>query len=224
MISTFFKTNWFWISLALIVLVALVQKKGHLFKLPTAPEKREQSAAPPAEKYTTATAEPNNAQMAMLPTSSRPARALPAIDDATAMAFLRRFGNVAVGEHKKYGIPASVVLACAYINSSAGQRPTTQQANNFFALPCSPSWEGRTASIDGHCYRRYERAWDSFRDFSLYLHNQDWLPEARKNCGSDWRKWANALASHDLSDVANFETEIRKVVEAYRLFELDGKG
>ena len=219
---TFFKTHWFWVALALIVLVAFVQKKILPPKPSPVPAKREQSAAP-AEKYTAAVSESPTAQMALVPSSGRQLRLMPTLDDAAAMAFLRRFGNVAVGEHKKYGIPASVLLASAYVNSFAGQRASAQQANNFFALPCSPVWEGRTASLDGHCYRRYERAWDSFRDFSLYLHNQDWLPDARKNCGSDWRKWASALASHDLSDVAGFEAELRKVVEAYRLFELDGQ-
>ena len=218
---TTFKTHWFWVALALIVLVAFVQKKILPPKPSPVPAKREQSA-PPAEKYTAAVSEPTAAQMALVPSGGRQPRPMPTLDDATAMAFLRRFGNVAVGEHKKYGVPASVLLACAYVNSSAGQRTTVQQANNFFALPCSPVWEGRTASLDGHCYRRYERAWDSFRDFSLYLQNQPWVAEARKNCGSDWRKWASALAAHDLSDVAGFEAELRKVIEAYRLFDLDG--
>lgn len=220
---TAFKTHWFWVALALIVLVAFVQKKILPPKPSPVPAKREQPA-PPAEKYTAAVSEPPAAQMALVPSGGKQLRPLPVLDDAVAMAFLRRFSNVAVGEHKKYGVPASVVLACAYVNSFAGQRPTAQQANNFFALPCSPTWEGRTASLDGRCYRRYERAWDSFRDFSLYLHNKDWLPEARKTCGSDWRKWASTLAARDLSDVAGFEAELRKVIEAYRLFELDGKG
>jgi hypothetical protein len=223
MTSIFFKTNWFWISLALLIAAAFVQKKM-LFRGPSPlPQKREQSAAPPAEKYTAAAAEPSTAQLAMVPVSSRSLRPLPALDDATAMAFLRRFSNVAVGEHKKYGVPASALLACAYVSSFAGQRPTAQQANNYFALPCSPDWQGRTASLDGHCYRRYERAWDSFRDFSLHLQSQGWMAEARSRCGTDWRKWAAELAAHDLSDVANFDTELRKAVEAYRLFELDGK-
>lgn len=223
MTSTFFKTNWFWIALPLLVATAFIYKKRPFSKPIPAPQKREQSAAPPAEKYTAAVAESSTAQLAIVPSNSRALRPLPTLDDATAMAFLRRFSNVAVGEHKKYGIPASALLACAYVNSFAGQRPTAQQANNYFVLPCSPAWQGRTASLDGHCYRRYERAWDSFRDFSLYLQSQDWVAEARSQCGADWRKWAAALAAHDISDVANFEAELRKAVEAYRLFELDGK-
>ncbi|HMX38749.1 MAG TPA: glucosaminidase domain-containing protein [Saprospiraceae bacterium] len=206
------------------MLGAFVQKKKLFFhKEPGAPAKREQRQET-TERFTAAVQpDPASSQMGFSGGGSRAARTLPAISDEAAMAFLRRFSNVAVGEHKKYGVPASVLLACSYVNSAAGQRLTAQQANNFFAMPCSPMWQGRTASLEGHCYRHYERAWDSFRDFSLYLHEQQWVADARQSAGSDWRKWAAVLASHEVSDVANFEAELRKVVEAYRLFDLDGQ-
>lgn len=224
MIGSFFKTYWFAIALCLIVLGALVQKKKLFFSTaPVAPAKREHLQSG-TEKYTAAPAtEQGASEMGFSGGKSSGTRSLPAISDETAMAFVRRFGHVAVGEHKKYGIPASVLLACAYVNSAAGQRNTAQQANNFFAMPCSPAWQGRTASLNGHCYRHYERAWDSFRDFSLYLNEQGWMQETRRSAGADWRKWVHVLSAHDLSDVSNLEAELQKVIESYRLFDLDGQ-
>lgn len=224
MILKFFKTNWFQVSLALIVLTAIAQRTTILSRASNTLPHREQKTAP-LEKYTAATAAAASegaVQMGIGTSTPRPALHLPPLDDATSLAFLRRFSNVAVGEHKKYGIPASVLLACAYVNSFAGQRPLVLEANNFFALACSPTWDGRTHSLNGHCFRRYDRAWDSFRDFSLYLTRQSGFDSLRKTAGSDWRKWAAGLAVQDVSDVADFEAEVKKAVESYRLFELDG--
>lgn len=221
----FIKTNWFQLSLGLILVTAFAHKKMHLFDRAAVPDRKEQKSRI-TEKFSEAvaasTAE-SAGQMGLLPGGSQQAHALPTIDDATALAFLKRFSNVAVGEHTKFGIPASVILACAYVNSSAGQRPLAQQANNFFALSCTSTWDGKSHSLNGRCFRKYDRPWDSFRDFSNYLTSQQWFAGLRKSAGLDSNKWISALAGHGLSDVTNFEGEVKKVVETYRLFELDGK-
>ena len=148
---------------------------------------------------------------------------MPVVDDATAVAFLKRFGNLSVNERKKFGIPPSVLLACAYVNSHSGQRMAALQVNNFFALPCGGGWDGAVATLDGQCFRRYDTAWASFRDFGAFASRQPWFEETRKSAGNDWQLWLKMLDGKSISDVRNNTAEMRTVIETYRLYELDGQ-
>lgn len=210
----FVKTHWFVIALALLVLAALARKNGRgIFGRSVRQEKYTEQRDSAAE----------TAQMGILPESGAAVRDLPAISQATATAFLKRFGAVSVAEHKKYGVPASIVLGIAYVNSFAGQREVARSAKNYFALPCGSEWEGSNIELGGKCFRRYETAWEGFRDFSLYLQAREWMSAAKSNNGQDWQAWVTFLAEQPVSDVRHFEKELKTVIEAYRLYELDEK-
>jgi flagellum-specific peptidoglycan hydrolase FlgJ len=211
----FLKTNWFSSALALLLLVAVVKKQGR-----KSPAKQTQQSQ--TEKMTqAATAAETPTQLGISSEMQAGTPRVPDIDASTAMAFFTRFGPVAAGERKKFGIPASVLLGCAYVNSYAGGRKPAQQANNYFALGCSPDWDGGAADCESRCMRRYNTAWESFRDFSIWLAGSDWWGDAKKSAGKDWRKWAKILGEKEVSDVQNFESELVKAIEEYKLYELD---
>ncbi len=211
----FFKTNWFAIALVLLLLVA-VGRNNPRFRFWNAG-----STTVTSEKYTdvsTSTA----AHLDLFGGGGSAEVSMPSIDDATAVAFLKRFGNLSVNERKKFGIPPSVLLACAYVNSHSGQRIAALQANNFFALPC-PGWDGAVATLDGQCFRRYDTAWASFRDFGTFVSRQSWFSDVRKSAGNDWQEWLKKLDGKSISDVRNNTSEMHTVIETYRLYELDGQ-
>ena len=225
MMWKFIKSNWFSIALILLLAMAIVRRGPGLMGGSGATPRPEMTNSKP-ERFTdkqVADASPPSTLSLSLPDAAQVRRSMPAVEDAVAVAYLRRFGNVVVGEHKKFRVPASVLLALSYVNSFSGTRETAQQAQNFFALSCSPEFEGQTLTLDGRCFRRYDTAWESFRDFSIYLAGQEWLGAVRSQAGQDWRLWVKALASRDVSDVENFEQEMTKVIQAYRLFELDAR-
>ena len=118
---------------------------------------------------------------------------------------------------------AGVAGFAAGLGMLAGQREAARSAKNYFALPWGPEGEGAGVELGGKCFRRYETAWESFRDFSLYLHTRDWMPDAKQRNEQDWRAWAAFLAEQQVSDVRHFEREWKGVIEGYRLYELDEK-
>ncbi len=211
----FIKTNWFTIAIVLLLLVAIGRNNPRL-KFWNA-----DSPTVAGGKYTDAS--PGAAAHLDLFGSGSGEVTMPTIDDATAVAFLKRFGNLSVNERKKFGIPPSVLLACAYVNSHSGQRIAALQVNNFFALPCGGDWTGAVATLDGQCVRRYDTAWASFRDFGVFVSHQSWFGDVRKSAGSDWQQWLRMLDGKSISDVRNNTAEMRTVIETYRLFELDGQ-
>ena len=214
----FIKTNWFSIALVPLVLGAIARKNLRFNNGGSAsPDRKEQKEANP-EKYTAAG---GKSTLDILPESAGLSRRLPSVDKAAAIAFVRRFEKVAISERKKFGIPSSVLLACAFVNSSAGQRNFVEPANNFFALPCTSDWEGETATVDGRCLRKYESAWASFRDFSIFLSSQEWFGSVKKSAGKDWQVWIKEIADRDISDVPNVRNELEKAIQTYRLYDLD---
>lgn len=210
------KTNWFSIALVCIVVLAVVRKGLHInighSNTPASGEK--------VEKYTEiASGNTSGATMGLVPAlGTKIAPTNESID-----AFIKRFTAVAVSEKKKFGIPASVILAAACVNSSAGQRAVCLKNNNFFALTCDASWEGPSASVDGQCYRRYETPWESFRDFSIHLTGQEWFGTLRKSARRDWQAWVNGMRESDVSDMPHCREEMVRVIRTFNLDALDNR-
>ncbi len=218
MLLGYIRKRWFTIALLLIVLIAIARKNLRFQAGDTAAPPREE----PREKYTDDVAPAKSASLLNLGSDGAGPRVLlPEIDDATSMAFLKRFAQVAVAEQKKFGMPASVLLGCAYINSFAGRRDCAIQANNYLAVRCSPDWTGPVSSCSGACFRQYETAWESIRDFNVHFSRKDWYVALRKSAGQDWKQWARVLADHRVSDVEDFSEKLPDVIREYRLYELD---
>ncbi len=141
-------------------------------------------------------------------------------DEAAAMAFLKRFAPVALGEQRKFDIPASVILAAALVESQAGQCAPAREANNFFLLPDgSPAQSGVFFDKNGQKWARFKTPWDSFRANSLYIEQR--FSGLKKSAGGDWRAWLEGLARGGYSPVPGFEQMAKQAVGQFQLEEID---
>jgi len=142
------------------------------------------------------------------------------IDEATKQAFIDRFDRVAVDERKRYGVPAAVILGNAMLLSQSGKSPAAQEGKNFFRLPCTPDWKGKSGIYRGDCLRHYDRAWTSFRDHSLFLTTGKYahLKQLRNRA---YTSWAQALEDNGFAQEAGYARQLIAVIERHRLYELD---
>lgn len=208
----FIKKNWFYIGLfALAVIYFKKELRAYVSPSPSAGQ----------EKFTEKKEGEGQSLLGIGTGGKIVARAMPDIAPADAKAFLKRFAKVAQGEQEKFKVPASALLALAYVNSYAGTRPLATEGNNYFATPCGSLWDGDQMNVSEQCYRRYEKAWDSFRDASSQLSATRWAQAISKKGNNDWQTWVEAFAQNEYSDVPDAANEMGKVVKAYRLFELD---
>ncbi len=210
----FFKTNWFSIALVLLVLGAILRSKGE-FSLQNyfLSKNGQRETTGLNDKRATALG------LAMEP-ATRSAQPLE-VDQAIATEFLKRFGPVAVSERKKFGVPASILLAAAFLNSNIGLDAAAVDASNFFSLPCTKEWEGASVTLGERCVRKYDTAWASWRDFSIYLTTQEWYGDMRQAAGKDWKKWAKGMSNKEISPVSNFGQKLAEVITFYHLDQLD---
>jgi len=209
----FFKTNWFSIALVLLVLGTILRSKGEFSFQNCFSSKTGKTETLDFNKGETSFG------LAMEPVrrSAQPIE----IDQATATAFLKRFGAVAVSERKKFGVPASILLATAFLNSNIGLNDAAVAANNLFTLPCSKEWDGASVALGDQCVRKYDTAWASWRDFSIFLTTKDWYGDLRHTAGKDWKKWAKGLNNKEISPISNFGQKLAEVVTFYHLDQLD---
>jgi hypothetical protein len=209
----FVKKNWFYIGLALLSLIYFRKDLSIILR--------------PGEEKTTekiSEKEKDGGESLFGITGNGtlvPGGELPEIPEETAKSFLRRFAKVAQGEQKKYSIPSSALLALAFVNSHSGTRPLATAANNYLALPCGENWDGPTAELGNLCFRRYETAWMSFRDGSEQLSASRWAQKLIKGNVSDPAQWVDAFVENKYSDIKDADKAMKKVIKAFRLFELD---
>ena len=219
-----------WMKLAFITLTAYVAfEKEWTFTINMdGPPVQTQSAGfeSPLPPQAVSTALPVDVELPPAKPAS-PFEALPT-DDAKARrykAYIRRFEKVALAEKKKFGIPASVKMAQALLESDAGQSPLARQTNNHFGMKCF----SRRCSKD-HCvnfgddhhkdfFRRFNTPWESWRAHSLLIANGKY--KSLLQYGDDYRKWAQGLSRLGYATDPRYPQKLINTIETYQLDWLD---
>ena len=127
----------------------------------------------------------------------------------------------------KYGIPASIILAQACLESADGNSRLATKANNHFGIKCGNNWKGKTISHkDGskkECFRRYNRVEDSYRDHSEFLRKgirYQSLFDLRKD---DYKAWAHGLKAAGYATDPKYARLLIEIIEENKLYEYDNK-
>lgn len=146
---------------------------------------------------------------------------------ATSMSgydYIDRYKDIAIEEMDKYGIPASIKLAQALLESGNGNSTLAREANNHFGIKCTSEWSGgKTYKEDDRkndCFRVYQRAEDSFRDHSRFLLRSRYaaLFELDKD---DYKGWARGLKSAGYATNPRYADLLISLIERYDLHQYD---
>ena len=140
-------------------------------------------------------------------------------EDAKAN-YIARFSSVAVGEMRKFGIPASITLGLAILHSNYGASELAQGGHNHFDITCADNHlaEGLVGRNihQGECYIQYQNAWTSFRANSLKL-NAAHYKELKEIAGADYNIWISGLQKMGYPKA----DDLLVVIEAHQLFQFD---
>ncbi len=113
------------------------------------------------------------------------------------LKYIDTYKDVAQYNMKKYGIPASIILGQAILESGSGTGNLCVQANNHFGIKCHNDWIGESIKYDDdakdECFRKYDKGADSFRDHSLFLTTRSRYAELFQLKATDYQSWANGL-------------------------------
>jgi hypothetical protein len=145
--------------------------------------------------------------------------------EATVDSYIEKFKLVAVQDMQVYGIPASIKLAQAIIESRAGLSPLASEANNHFGIKCHKEWTGKRFIYDddltGECFRKYEDPFDSFHDHSEFLTTRDRYRLLFTLDITDYKAWAQGLKDAGYATNPKYPEILIKTIEKYHLYRYD---
>lgn len=140
-------------------------------------------------------------------------------------SYIRRFQETAQTEGQKYGIPASVKMAQAIIESNAGRSGLSTKNNNHFGIKCFSKncKKGHCANFnDDHhkdFFRKYKSPWESWRAHSKFIAKGRY--KGLKKHGNDYEAWAYGLKKLGYATDPNYPQKLIQKIEQYRLDLLD---
>lgn len=143
---------------------------------------------------------------------------------ASANSYIEQYKKIAISEMNRYGIPASVKLAQALLESGSGKSYLAVEANNHFGIKCGGVWNGKsvTRSDDrpDDCFRVYSSAEESFKDHSQFLLRKRYekLFALRKD---DYKGWAKGLKEAGYATNPRYPELLIDLIERYELHQFD---
>jgi len=138
----------------------------------------------------------------------------------TYLSYINAWKETAVQQQMDYGIPASITMAQALLESAAGQSELAVNARNHFGIKCNNDWMGGVYYYDDdraqECFRKYADAADSFRDHSLFLQRPRYTT-CFEIAIEDYEGWAYRLKECGYATDKMYAPKLIKLIEEYRL-------
>jgi len=147
------------------------------------------------------------------------------LQEKKAIAFIEKYKETAIAEMKKFGIPASIKMAQAIIESRAGESMLAVKNNNYFGMKCfsSKCKKGHcTNATDDHhkdFFRKYKTVQESWRAHSSLISQGRYAKLS--HYGNDYKKWATGLKKAGYATDKNYAKKLINTIEKYNLYQLD---
>lgn len=144
--------------------------------------------------------------------------------NAVYEAYIATYSDLAMIEQERHKIPASITLAQALLESSAGKSRLATAGNNHFGIKCAGNWNGEVIYHDDdrhdECFRKYAKAIDSFEDHSLFLKKQRYAFLFDYEI-TDYKSWAKGLRTAGYATDPNYPAKLIRLIEDYELDRFD---
>lgn len=146
----------------------------------------------------------------------------------TRLEYIAKWADVAIEHMEVYGIPASITMAQAVLESSNGNSTLARTANNHFGIKCGGSWDGEWVSHDDdapdECFRKYDSAEESFEDHAEFLHTRSRYQFLFDYDTDDYTNWAHGLKKAGYATAPTYAEALIRIIEEERLYLLDQRG
>jgi len=141
------------------------------------------------------------------------------------LAYIDLYKDIAILEMISYQIPASITLAQGILESQTGNSRLAARGNNHFGIKCHKSWTGKRIYHDDdarqECFRKYEHAFSSFRDHSLFLYGRDRYSGLFNLKKKNYKGWAKGLRKAGYATDPRYPNKLIKFIETYELYRFD---
>ena len=137
--------------------------------------------------------------------------------DQSLQEYINSYKGLAVTEMNRTGIPASITLAQAIIESDGGNSTLARNANNHFGIKCHDDWTGpsvkHTDNSRNECFRKYARAEDSFYDHSDFIKSGSRYSFLFNYNPTDYKAWAHGLKKAGYATNPDYANMLIRTIE-----------
>ncbi len=139
--------------------------------------------------------------------------------------YIDAYKALAISEMHRTGIPASIKMAQACLESSNGNSKLSRQSNNHFGIKCRNDWKGARVYHDddkaNECFRKYRTIEESYIDHSSFLTENTRYSGLFQLDRNDYKAWAHGLRSAGYATDPKYATKLINLIESERLYLLD---
>ena len=150
-------------------------------------------------------------------------------------SYINRYKDIAIQEMHRTGIPASIKLAQAILESNAGRSELAENSYNHFGIKCGPEWDGdsyfkkdddfdRRGRLIKSCFRVFESPENSFQAHSEFLTH----PGKQYRYGflftldrHDYKSWAWGLKHSGYATNPRYANLLIDLIEKHALYSYD---
>jgi flagellum-specific peptidoglycan hydrolase FlgJ len=147
------------------------------------------------------------------------------VTTAMVLVYIENYKNVAKESMVRTGIPASITLGQAILESGAGTGPLSVQANNHFGIKCHKEWTGPsikyTDDKENECFRKYDDPIQSFKDHSYFLKSRPRYASLFQLGKDDYAAWARGLKAAGYATDPKYPEKLIGLIERYQLGKYD---
>lgn len=139
--------------------------------------------------------------------------------------YIQKYKDLAIKEMNRSGIPASITMAQAMLESDNGNSTLAQKSNNHFGIKCAGEWQGEKVYHDDdrrqECFRKYNNVYESYvdhTDFLRYKQRYAFLFELEP---TDYKEWAKGLRKAGYATNPKYPELLITIIEDNKLYLLD---
>jgi LysM repeat protein len=138
--------------------------------------------------------------------------------------YIEKYHDAAIKEMLSSGIPASITMAQALLESDNGNSPLAKYARNHFGIKCH-GWEGGKFIQDddakNECFRKYRQVEQSYHDHSQFLSTRNRYAFLFDLKRTDYKAWAKGLRKAGYATNPRYADLLIKIIEDNALYSFD---
>lgn len=139
------------------------------------------------------------------------------------------YGKYAMEQMRRYGIPASVILAQGMLESSNGQSELSVKGNAHFGIKCTNDWLKNNGSYlvytddrPNEKFCTYATVGDSYEHHSVFLKENARYKSCFALAPDDYRGWCTGLERAGYASGNNYAKHLQQIIEKNGLAKYDG--
>ncbi|MBR9921454.1 MAG: hypothetical protein GYB31_11500 [Bacteroidetes bacterium] len=146
--------------------------------------------------------------------------------------YIYTFRELAVQEMWRSGIPASITLGQAIIESEFGTSELALRSNNHFGIKCNDGWykevvyhydddRDQFGNLIKSCFRKYPSIYESYLDHTNFLLHRKYYKNLFNLKRTDYKGWAHGLEAAGYATDPLYAEQLIETIEEFGLFYYD---